>query len=295
MPHVIEVSEEPKPRFEDLPRELLEEILSLMPTRSLVVASQTSKYIHDIATYILSRRLRRVLHTEGYRLIFEGYVAEDSLSHPYNHCEYTGLHLGPESTAPAIKLISQPLFNYNDSETEEGEEEVNPLPKLYTHYTPTPFDSSYENSVPNSIASTTVTVDSGDLFTQVCVSGSLIKRGSVIPVFDTFFRVRRDWLDRACEGKDGGVVWVGLGEDVGVRLKARGRRVVGPAVHSGVRGREEEPAVEYTIDYESLVVRATYLLEMVEKKKPASFFENLSLVSQTTTEMPALDAPVLVY
>ncbi|EPS35152.1 hypothetical protein H072_11494 [Dactylellina haptotyla CBS 200.50] len=285
MPHAIE----PKLQFEDLPRELLEEILNLMPTKSLVIASRTSKYIHDIATYIISRRLRHALHVEGYRLVFECYEAADMYNHPYNNCEYTGTYIGTESSAPAAKLNSLPPF--------DGEkEEFNPLPKLYTRYTPTPFDASCQNGISNSPASSTVTIDSGDLFTQVCASASLVKLGSMIPVFESFFRVRREWLDRACEGGDDNIVWVGMGEDVGLELNVSGKRISGPAIHGGVRGREEDPAVQYHVDYESLVIRATYLLEMIEQKKPASFYQSISLVSQPEeAPMPTMDTSLVVF
>ncbi|KAK6506664.1 hypothetical protein TWF481_005123 [Arthrobotrys musiformis] len=287
MPHAIDTLELPKLQFDHLPRELIEEILSLMPTRSLVQVSGTSKLIHDIATYILSRRLRHTLHIEGYKLIFECYAADDQFNHPFNHCEYTGTHVGAENTAAATKKFQKvPYFTEDDDE-----EECNPLAKLYSHFTPRTFNT--EAPTP----STTVTIDSGDIFTQICASASLIKLSgsshnggvqSVIPVCESFFRVKRDWLDSACEksGKqETPMTWVGMGENMGLRLNITGRKVVGPAVSGGVRGRDQEDeAVEYGVEYEGMVIRASYLLEMVEKKQHASFFQNLKFVADEEEE-----------
>ncbi|KAF3925860.1 hypothetical protein ABW20_dc0103809 [Dactylellina cionopaga] len=264
-----------------------------MPTRSLAIASRTSKYIHDIATYIINRRLRNALEVDGYKLVFECYPADDKESHPCNHCEYLGVNTSAKSSPPPsqkLRSISSRLYNSGD------QEDFNPLTNLYSHHKPTPFDASYPSGISSAPASTTVTIDSGDIFTQVCASANLVKPGSVIKVFESFFRVRRDWLDRACEGTEQeDVVWVGIGENVGLKISASGKKVVGPAIHGGVRGREEEPAVEYRVEYESLVIRATYLLEMVEKKKPGSFFQNLSAVAQPKVEVPAMDVTVLAY
>ncbi|KAK6534986.1 hypothetical protein TWF281_006285 [Arthrobotrys megalospora] len=279
MPHAIEL---PKLQFEDLPRELIEEILSLMPTRSLVMVSGTSKLIHDIATYILSRRLRHTLHIEGYKLVFECYAADDKFDHPFNHCEYTGTQVGAENcAAPTKKFQKVPYFTEDDEE--EGEE-CNALAKLYSHFTP----RSYDLEAP--IPSTTVTIDSGDLFTQVCASASLIKLSkspyggvqSVIPVCESFFRVKRNWLDAACESQEKPTMtWVGMGENMGLKLNVTGRKVVGPAISGGVRGRDQEDeAVEYGVEYDGIVIRASYLLEMVEKRQHASFFQNLRLVAE---------------
>ncbi|KAF3085784.1 hypothetical protein TWF102_009306 [Orbilia oligospora] len=283
MPHAIDSIELPKLQFEDLPRELIEEILSLMPTRSLVMISGTSKLIHDIATYILSRRLRHTLHIEGYRLIFECYAADDKFNHPFNHCEYIGTHVGAENSAEATKKFQKvPYFTEDD----EGEE-CNPLANLYSNFTPRSFN------IDSQPPSTTVTIDSGDIFTQICASASLVKLSnseyggvtSIIPVCESFFRVKRDWLDSAAtyEGlqQNNPIAWVGMGENMGLKLNVTGRRIVGPAVSGGVRGRDQEDeAVEYGVEYDGVVIRASYLLEMVEKKQHTSFFQNLKLASE---------------
>ncbi|KAK6350441.1 hypothetical protein TWF718_003632 [Orbilia javanica] len=255
-----------------------------MPTRSLVMVSGTSKLIHDIATYILSRRLRHTLHVEGYKLIFECYAADDKFNHPFNHCEYTGTHVGAENSAAATKKFQKvPYFTKDDGD----EEECNPLAKLYSHFTPRSFN------IDSPTPSTTVTIDSGDIFAQICASASLIKLSnseyggvtSFIPVCESFFRVKRSWLDSACEegSKQGAfpMAWVGMGENMGLNLNITGRKVVGPAVSGGVRGRDQEDeAVEYGVEYSGVVIRASYLLEMVEKKQHASFFQNLKLVNE---------------
>ncbi|KAK6362311.1 hypothetical protein TWF730_006007 [Orbilia blumenaviensis] len=287
MPHAIELH---KLQFENLPRELIEEILSLMPTRSLVMVSGTSKLIHDIATYILSRRLRHTLQVEGYELIFECYAADDKFNHPFNRCEYNGTQVGAENR-PAVSAMFQkvPYFIEND------DEECNPLAKLYSHFTP----RSYNLDAP--IPSTTVTIDSGDIFTQVCASVSLIKLSrsllggvqSIIPIYESFFRVKRDWLDSAatCGNRlEGPVTWVGMGENMGLKLNVTGRRVVGPAMICGIRGRDQEDeTVEYEIEYDGVIMRASYLLEMVEKKQHASFFQNLKLVAEEEEEIETLE------
>ncbi|KAK6349457.1 hypothetical protein TWF696_005741 [Orbilia brochopaga] len=260
-----------------------------MPTRALAVAAGTSKLIHDIASYILAQRLRHTLELGGYQLIYECYAAEDKYNHPYNHCEYNGAHAGTQ----AQKLKPS---------------EFNSLSTLYTHFTPTPYDASHRFQQQCQISSvmpsqqlqpawTSVTIDTGDLFTQVCAIAKLVRIGargerSVIPVFESFFRVRRDWLDDACEegnsvDGDSGVVWVGMGENVGLKLRVGERRITGAC-------REDEPAVQYRVEYQSLVIRATYLLEAIEKRKHSSYIHAVSFMPQPAA-IPALEPAVMAY
>ncbi|KAF3915468.1 hypothetical protein ABW21_db0201362 [Orbilia brochopaga] len=113
---------------------------------------------------------------------------------------------------------------------------------------------------------------------------------SVIPVFDSFFRVQRDWLDAACKESDGdnGVIWVGLGQNVGLKLRVGERQVIRTS-------RDEEPAVQYRVEYQSLVIRAAYLLENFEKRRH-SYIQTISLTQpHQPVPLSALDPAVLVY
>ncbi|KAF3936726.1 hypothetical protein ABW19_dt0201358 [Dactylella cylindrospora] len=225
-----------------------------MSTKCLLAASATSKFLHDIATYINNRRIRQVLEVEGYQGIYECYAPIDKYNHPYNHCSYTGTY--PENESLTAKGKTS-LYSFEDVES------FHPASKLYSHFIPSAYDASHATSVSPQPTSSLVTLEVGELFTQICASACLIRTGpkrgifeSVIPVFESFFRVKRDWLDECCEAAENGkgteakVMWVGMGENVGLKLRVKGRKVIGGGGYTGLRGYEEEPAVEYIVEYQ---------------------------------------------
>jgi len=223
------------------------------------------------------------------------------VSHPYNYCEYLGTfnsgYDGPlarvgsrkESQAQQASISqieiepaddkkcessstspNQPLLDIHTSPLiEEQSEAFNPLARLYTHFRPQPPEGAPADQP---YAKTTVCLDSGEIFAQICAQSCLVKVGpkrglfeSVIPVFESFFRVKRNWLEDAVQDGDcGKILWVGMGENVGLRLKIGDRTWRGSEIM--VRD-EEEMAVSYLVEYQEIVIRTAYLLEMIEKSK----------------------------
>ena len=64
--------------------QLVEEILSHLPSDALFLASGTSRLIHEIASYLVYRRLRHAFEIEGYKLIYECYLPSEKCTYDKN-------------------------------------------------------------------------------------------------------------------------------------------------------------------------------------------------------------------
>lgn len=116
--------------------------------------------------------------------------------------------------------------------------------------------------------------DAGVYFTQLIASAVLAKRvdgtASVVGVCaETVFRMRRSWLREVV--KEGRVLWLGEGENFGLRLEVK-------EVHAGGQGRrrrmvwqreEEEGEREtgFEVGVEEVVVRMGWLAGKVEEEE----------------------------
>jgi hypothetical protein len=324
------------------------EILSHLSTRCLLLASQTSRFVYDIAAYLLHRRIRQALREERYQLIQECYIpsekcmdtpdcrrgyapcADDASrifpvgelcfsdpfflmeynfrklswqerklrggremtccdgvsdgdarrvdTHPYTHCEYRGTYLGyDEPTGEGEDSLDErpgdPKSRHSSrSDGTSRSKLASPLSTFYTHFLPTksslapPDDTPPTGSFagtsdePDGLASTTVSLDSGETFAQVCAQASLIKSGpkrglfeSVIPVFENFFRLKREYLDEALEegsSSTGKIIWVDMNENVGLKVKVGSEEAKDANRNASLA---EDAAASYKVYYQGML------------------------------------------
>lgn len=100
-------------------------------------------------------------------------------------------------------------------------------------------------------------LDSHELFCQLVTITNLVKLGpkpgvfrSSVSVGEGLTRVWRDWLSERVAGggddREKGLLWSDSGKHVGMRMNVKER----PEVPAPVVGKDEDPPVSYTLQYE---------------------------------------------
>ena len=258
-------------------QQILSQILIGISTRELLPLAIVSCRFHDVILGILHRRLLAAAALEDYKLIFECFHPAAKNQDPYLYCDYLGTPGLSDTTE------GQGLFYGND----ENFGHLGRLTSLYSRFRPIKPESerrvflrhpagqspglpnpsivlptpSSSNSRAEGYVSHNISLDTDELFSQLCVSASLgrigTRRGifrSLVEVSDGLVRVMRDWLGKrahATQPEDGDTrtLWLSNHCDVGLRVRnVRERTWHRPAPI--LMHRDEDPAVRFVIEFE---------------------------------------------
>ncbi|KAA8564189.1 hypothetical protein MFRU_065g00210 [Monilinia fructicola] len=265
-----------------LPNELILNSLSLLSTRELLPIASTCHRFHNSIIRIIHHRLLAAASLKDYKLVLECYHPSTKDDTPHLFCDYIGtdglsddfvgegdLYKDVEDTGRLGKMFS--LYSH-----------FRPVqPEKVMVWTKSPVGGVEPGLLTKSeeeLVSQNLDLESYEYFSQLCTSTRLAKleqkRGSFQSCGNLgkgVLRVFRGWLsDRAeadekhidtpeeCENR---VLWADAERCVGLRLKVH-KREEAPAPL--MLGRDEEPTVSYTLQYEELVIRTTQLLLNIE-------------------------------
>ncbi|KAI1453392.1 hypothetical protein F4805DRAFT_376876 [Annulohypoxylon moriforme] len=245
--------------IDSLPNEIIIHVLSSFPTRELLPLATVCRRFHGLVGRIHYSRLIEASKLQDHKMILECYHPSEKLSTPELFCEYLG----------------------TNGLTEAGDEaDLGELNKLYTRFRPFLRDERFgaieEISKPR-LPTHQIFLDSSELFSQMCTVTNLVKVGprnglfsSLANVTDSVVRVWRDWLKRAAEhtaaGKqqqadsgmdDPSILWTDSSKTVGLKFRvAEDESIPAPILF----GRDEDPSVSYTLEYQELLIKANWLL-----------------------------------
>ncbi|KAF4556407.1 Hypothetical protein D9617_1g082840 [Elsinoe fawcettii] len=282
------MSAEATDHVSSLPFELLSLILSHLPTPCLATLTTTSRHLHHASLAQLHLRLLQATSLDNHTLILECY-------HPSAKLVASHLFCSPLGTPGLSNTLSYP----------PGQEvgRLKELCNLYTRFLPQRKEPDTKlvrrhpaGDVPGSrthpssreavdkgngiLVAETVSLDAGELFSQLCCVTNLVKMApgarrlitSIVEVSDGMIRVWRDWLGKrdgvkgspgAVDG-DEGILWVNnAGKSIGIRFRVRERsfRRDRPVLFAS----EDEVAVSYYIEFEELLISTKYLLDKIER------------------------------
>ncbi|CZR55779.1 uncharacterized protein PAC_05667 [Phialocephala subalpina] len=263
-----------------LPNEILINILSLLPTRSLLPLTTTSHRIYDVILSIIHQRLLAAASMADRQLILECYHPSAKFTTPYYNCEYLGTDA----------LEEEGCANEKDQCGSLGQ-----LRGLYSHFRPVQPEGDRKVWTPRpsggwlqatlnemvgekqGLVCQDVDLESYELFCQLQSVVNVVRPGpktgyfsSTTKISEGLMRVWRDWLSErsqklaseSSEEHNKRLLWSSVKEDIGLRLRVVERRDLRPPL---LRGRgDEDPQVGYTLQYEELVVRSAQLLLKLE-------------------------------
>jgi hypothetical protein len=251
--------------------------LKLFPSAELPSLTPVCTRFHSLISRILHRRLVDLAALPDYELLLECYHPSLQVSTPSLSCRY----LGPKSWDGRAIDESSPAAD---------------LQKHYSSFQPIVRDDTsgrgppWASTPPSQVsadpeletATEDIYLDDGELFSQLCVSTSVIRQGprrgllaSHVSVSDGVVRVFRAWLRRIADAAASGalppakppcddedILWVDTAKTVGLRFKIR----LGPMDRMPVlTGPDDEPPVTYTLIYQELLIRTSKLLSAVER------------------------------
>ncbi|KAI5861953.1 hypothetical protein GGS23DRAFT_573906 [Durotheca rogersii] len=275
---MLHVMERSQLSIETLPNEIVIQILGSFSTRSLLPLAAVCRRFHGLVGRVHYARLVRASRMQDHEVILECYHPSEKLSAPSLSCEY----LGTDGLSEAA-----------------DDANLGVLHTLYARFRPY---LSYENYRPRSrwqtgvqagsaldpatrMPSHEVSLESGELFSQLCTGANLAKVGprrglfsSNANVADGVIRVWRDWLQREAADTaarqqqqragsnldDPSILWINSSKVVGLRFRvvedesAPAPILVGP---------DDEPPVSYSLEYQELFVRADWLLLSFENSE----------------------------
>ncbi|KAI9821286.1 MAG: hypothetical protein M1827_004022 [Pycnora praestabilis] len=277
----------------NLPNELLMQILLPFSTGSLLPLALVSHRFHDIILRILHYRLMLAASLKDHKLILECFHPSCKYTEPPLHCEYLGtpgltsreegrgsIFEEVDKTGRLGKLGSlYSRFRPYRPESEDNARRPHPagdVPGSRTSSVSSPTSTSANQQQDDGLVSQTISLESHELFSQLCAISNIVKVGPRKGIFlgyetvvDGVVRVWRDWLankakyqtskakitdgDRqnsdlnTTKGQDQ-ILWVDIREDVGFRLRVKERRWrpnLPILLH-----KDEDVAVSYQIEYE---------------------------------------------
>lgn len=272
-------------------QKLLLHCLSPFPTRSLLPLNVVCYRFHDLVLRIVHARLLHATSLENHKLILECYHPSSKYTEPSLFCNYLG--------TPG--LSNQIEGNGSIYEESSGVGRLGKVGKMYSRFRPTRHpekrvirshpagDVVGSNTFPssavsqpslNDVVTHTVSLDSHELFSQLCVVANLVRieprKGiflSCVDVTEGVVRVWRDWLEEmaratvigptaahSCsdEGQDirgfgnetERVIWVDSLKNVGIRVwvkEKNWRRDTPILMH-----RDDDPVVSYSVEFEGM-------------------------------------------
>ncbi|KAG8630306.1 hypothetical protein KVT40_001925 [Elsinoe batatas] len=274
-----------------LPHELLSLILSFLPTASLALLTSVSRHLHHTSLQQFHSRLLSATSLDDHTLILECYHPSAKLVAAHLFCSSLGtpglesaLDYLPGQEVGRLKELCN-LYTHFLPQRKEPETRIarrhpaGDVPGSRTH----PSSSARPEMQGNGIlVAETVSLDAGELFSQLCCVTNLVKMApgarrlitSIVEVSDGMIRVWRNWLrqrdglkedGQAVEG-DEGILWVNnAGDSVGIkfRVSERGFRRDVPVLFVS----EDEVAVSYYVEFQELLIKTKYLLDKIERSR----------------------------
>ncbi|KAI9756666.1 MAG: hypothetical protein M4579_003755 [Chaenotheca gracillima] len=302
-----------------LPNELIIYIFSCLPTRVLLPVTSVSHRFHDIILRILHHRLLLAASLKDQRVILECYHPSAQYFAPQLSCTYLGtdglsdqiegegsIYQDVEKTGRLGKLAGLYSRFRPVKPSEEGRVywphpagDVPGHPNTSTQYPtgPLPAESTDQRSGAAAmkgveLVTQIVTLDSHELFSQLCTVTSLVRdaprRGlfhSFVTIGEAVVRVWRTWLAEqarhtsaisAVETEVNGrltndqdpakrMLWFDSSQNLGLLLRVRERQWRRP--QPILMHRDEEQPVSYFLDYEEFLIRTTQLLLRFEESQ----------------------------
>ncbi|CAN8101831.1 unnamed protein product [Discula destructiva] len=256
--------------IENLPSEILIQVLSPLSTLQLLPIARISRRFRDLTLRMIHTRLTEAARLSDHELILECYHPSVKISTPYLHCDYLG---------------TDGLERY--SEDEGKQLALGQMHALYSRFRPVvqeenrrgrarhPAASGSAKAVEDDrTASVSVHLDDGEMFSQLCAVTNLVKLGprrglflSHVNVNDGVVRVFRRWLaaNAAGVGEDAEdpILWTDRHQNVGIRFRVQEEST--DARRPTLWTDDDDPPVSYNLVYEELLVRTSTLLLEVEK------------------------------
>ncbi|KAI2619892.1 hypothetical protein GGR54DRAFT_601745 [Hypoxylon sp. NC1633] len=266
MPHVMASSQV---SIDSFPNEIIIQVLSFFPTRSLLPLAAVCRRFYGLVGRVQFSRLVEASMLRDHQVVLECFHPSDRLSTPSLSCEFLGM----------------------DGLAEAGDDaNLGVLNNLYARFRP--FDSD-EIFGPRSylrnkailggmaepaieLPSHEVHLESDMLFSQLCTIVNLVKVEprdgaflSIANVTDSVIRIWREWLQRAAantageqrraslEVDDPSILWTDSAKSVGLRFRVVEDHSTPAPV---LLGRDDEPSVSYSMEYQELLIRANQLL-----------------------------------
>lgn len=218
-----------------------------------------SRRFHSVVHSLLRMRLLHAASLSNRELILECYHPTAKLSTPYLVCDASG----------------------NAWEELNAASDLNALTTHYTHFKPTLKEEDMRprrrhprraGQIPHlhqedEVATVDVTLDSCELFTQLCAVTNVVTLGprkglftGHVNVGDGVVRVWRDWLAGRA-GKEPGqgeesILWADSRKDVGVRFRVL-EKDSSALQQPLLIGRDEDPVVSYSLVYEGQLKKKT--------------------------------------
>lgn len=277
--------------------QLFAQVLMPFPTRTLLPLASVSHRFHDLILGIVHHRLLAAASLQDHKLILECFHPSAKLTTPSLICDYIG---------------TDGLSNGSDGDADlyRGVDRAGRLGKLsgiYSHFRPVGPDeerrprrqrhsagdvpgypnvnntfptasSSNEADIPSQI----VSLESHELFSQLCTIANLVKAVpnvgfllSCITIGEGVIRIWRDWLaERAVLPRSKGesslgtysrtavsnvasfedrdrILWLDNGRNVGIRLRVIEREDLGTPI---LMRADEDAHVAYSIEYEGMLL-----------------------------------------
>lgn len=245
---------------------------------------------------LLHQRLLKAASLPQNELILECYHPISKLTTLYLYCRHLGLKTrdGPiDSESPRFADLRRLYSSFRPVAAEDDR------PRPWWEDGPTGQVEASAADKPEVNATLDVSLDEGELFSQLCCVSSIVKEGprrglftSHVNMFDGVIRVWRDWLAKmASDNAPGGeseqfqtgderILWVDSEKTIGVRFRVH----LGPAERMPlISGPGDELPVSYSLVYEGkksdrhaanhlltgaeLLVRTSKLLLAVEKSE----------------------------
>ncbi|KAI0109828.1 hypothetical protein F4814DRAFT_441285 [Daldinia grandis] len=249
--------------IDSLPNEIILNVLSNFPTRSLLPLATVCRRFYGLVGRVHYARLVETSRLEDHEVILESFHPSEKLSTPSLHCEFRGMH-GLAEAGEVANL---------------GE-----LNNIYARFRPY-LDSGKAAGQIVQMPSHGISLDSGELFSQLCTITNLVKVGprrgffsSFANITDNVIRVWRDWLSEAAKataraqqqaGSGSGsdertILWTDSSKTVGIRFRVvEDESIPAPVLF----GRDDEPSVTYSLEYQELLIRANWLLLSFESSE----------------------------
>ncbi|CUS14804.1 unnamed protein product [Tuber aestivum] len=258
-----------------LPGELLEGILSYLPTKVLLRVARVSKRICSSVEFIARKRFRAMEILEGHDLVFQCSSPSNRFHAPYHYCWYKGSYVTASQTTPTNIGDLYAHFRPLPSGTKRSQAKPQvPSPPPQINDLPKADGGGEPKELPGlPFVTTTLPFDASEYFTQLCASSVLVKsspRGSTftravqISEKESFFRIRRSWLRAASRATGGAeVFWLDELRNVGLRMKVAESRFA--PMEEGEEDEEDESATVFIVRYEELVVRTGHLVDLAER------------------------------
>ncbi|KAK5625384.1 hypothetical protein RRF57_001100 [Xylaria bambusicola] len=269
--------------------------LDSLPTRSLLPLAAVSRRFRGLVGRLHYYRLVEATALQGRELILECYHPCDRVSTPSLFSKY----IGTDGLAEAGEDAGLEDLNrlYSRFKLYLGDENNRPRARWPTARVTAGIEEPLAEKTP----SYDVNLDADELFTQLCVVTNLVKvaprRGlflSIDNIGDSVVRVWRDWLREQAKRSateqqqaeatnldDPSILWMDASKNVGLRFRVVPKEEGQAPL---LLGRDQDPPVSYTLEYQELIVRTNRLqltLETSEAQQVAHAGKAIIIVSIT--------------